>query len=89
MVFDKRSMRRRRKIVGAFLGGGVVFGGFVGSCDDRLIEVTRFLDPCGTILANCQPGQFAAESADIGDPCFLCPIPGTCGLDDPFMNICD
>ncbi len=88
MVFDKRATKRRRKMVGALLGGGVVFGGFVSSCDDRLIELTRFLDPCGTILANCQPGQLAAQNADIGDPCFLCAIPGTCDSDDPFLNIC-
>ena len=89
MVFDKRATKRRRKVLGALLGGGVVFGGFVESCDDRLIQVTRFFDPCGTILANCVPGQLAAQRADTGDPCFLCPIPGTCDNDQPFLNICD
>lgn len=88
MVFDKRAAKRRRKIVGALLGGGVALG-FVQSCDDRLIQLTRFFDPCGTILANCLPGQLAAQQADIGDSCFLCPIQGTCGEDDPFLNICD
>lgn len=88
MYFSKRAAARRRKVVGALLGGGMVFGGFVESCDDRLIQATRFLDPCGTILANCLPGELTAQQANTGDPCFLCSRPGTCGNDDPFLNIC-
>ena len=87
MILDKRTSTRRRKLMGMLLGGGLAMG-FVQSCDDRLITLTGFFDPCGTILANCQPGQFAAQNADIGDPCFLCAIPGTCDSDDPFLNIC-
>ncbi|MCH8148769.1 MAG: hypothetical protein IH987_12355 [Planctomycetes bacterium] len=89
MFLSKREAKRRRKIVGALLGGGVMFGGFVESCDNRLIELTRFFDPCGTILANCAPGQLAAQNADIGDPCYLCTRPEGCIEDNPFLNICD
>ena len=89
MFFSKRAAKRRRKVVGALLGGGLMFGGFVSTCENRLTGFTRFLDPCGTILANCLPGELTAQQADTGDPCFLCAIPGTCGNDDPFLNICD
>ena len=88
MVFDKRAAKLRRRIAGVLLGGGMSLG-FVESCDDRLIQVTRFFDPCGTILANCLPGQLAAQQAPTGDSCFLCSRPGTCDGDQPFLNICD
>ena len=89
MFLSKRATKRRRQVLGAVLGGGLMFGGFVGTCDDRLIGLTRFFDPCGTVLANCLPGELTAQQADTGDPCFLCSSPGTCGNDDPFLNICD
>lgn len=89
MFFSKRAAKRRRKIVGALFGGGVMFGGFLESCDDRLVELSRFLDPCGTILANCAPGQIAADRANNGDPCYLCDRPEGCDQDNPFLNICD
>lgn len=90
MFLSKRAAKRRRKVLGALLGGGVMFGGFVSTCDNRLIGLTRYFDPCGTFLANCLPGELTAQQADIGDSCFLCAIPGTCGPDEvPFVNICD
>ena len=89
MFLSKRAAKRRRRIVCVLLGGGMSLG-FIESCDDRLIEVTRFFDPCGTILANCLPGQLAAQQAPTGDSCFLCSRPGTCGPDEvAFLNICD
>lgn len=71
------------------LFGGAMMFGLVQSCDHRVVELSRIFDPCGTVLANCAPGQLAAQQADAGDPCYLCPIPGTCGEEDnQFLNIC-
>ena len=55
--------------------------GFLESCDDRLIQLTRQFDPCGTILANCNPGDFEVNRAGIGDFCVdpACTVPGQCG----------
>lgn len=59
--------------------------GFLGACDSRLIELTQYFDPCGTILANCTPGSFQANAADIGDYCIdpICTVPGGCDQVDP------
>lgn len=65
--------------------------GFLGSCDDRLIAVTRFVDPCGTFLANCDPGDFEVRRADVGDFCVdpTCTVPGQCGDGQPLGTITD
>jgi hypothetical protein len=49
--------------------------------------VTRF-DPCGTIFANCEPGTFQLQFADVPDygvdP--TCTIPGQCTDEDVFES---
>ena len=74
--------KRYRRNSAAVLLGTMFQLGWLGSCDDRLVGLTNFVDPCGTILANCVPGQFAALNADIGDFCVdpTCTVPGLCGL---------
>jgi len=79
------SHTRRRTAVVAILAGTLLQLGFVSSCDDRLVGLTNYLDPCGTILANCAPGTFQAINADLGDWCLdpACTVPGGCGNQDP------
>lgn len=66
------------------------------ACDNALIDFTRFIDPCTTILANCAPGSFIANTVEIGSHearCFdpTCTLPGQCGGLPPlgaFQNPC-
>ncbi|MGB0715578.1 MAG: hypothetical protein ACPGXK_06860 [Phycisphaerae bacterium] len=71
----------------AALCTGTVFQfGFLEGCNDRLFYLSQFVDPCGTFLANCNPGDFQARNTTIGDPCVdpTCTIPGQCGdLENP------
>jgi len=73
------------------LGSGVALPGFLDSCDNRLIGVTRYFDPCGTILANCAPGDFEVNRAAVGDYCIdpACTVPGACNDDQPLGTITD
>jgi len=86
---------RKRWMAGAVLSLGTVFQfGFIEGCDETLIEVTRIFDPCGTFLANCTPGSFEANAAEIGDWCVdpACIVPGGCGTGQQplgtIRNIC-
>lgn len=70
----------------------LVVGGafqFIESCDDRLLTITRFVDPCGTILANCQPGDFQIFGAGLNNPCIdpTCTVPGGCDQDGPPLGV--
>lgn len=93
MILGRTDLRRRLKgFVGLILGGVFIFG-FIESCDDRLIALTRFVDPCGTFLANCNPGDFVVSRAQVGDFCIdpACTVPGQCGPEQPLgtiTNIC-
>jgi len=75
----------------SLLAGGAVVPGFIESCDDRLISYSRFVDPCGTILANCAPGDFEVNNADVGDFCVdpACTVPGACDDVQPLGTITD
>ncbi|MHC5110580.1 MAG: hypothetical protein ACYTHJ_11975 [Planctomycetota bacterium] len=77
----------RKSAIYAVLAAGTVFGGFLNSCNNRLTNFAFTVDPCGTFLANCNPGDFQARNTAIGDPCIdpTCTIPGQCGGagDDP------
>lgn len=70
-----------RRLVAATLAG-TTFSvlGFIDSCDDRLISISRYVDPCGTILANCVPGELETSRAEVGDFCVdpACTVPGQC-----------
>jgi len=68
------------------IGSGVVLPGFVDNCNDLLVNLTRYVDPCGTFLANCAPGSFAVNAAEVGDysvDC-TCTVPGACNNGIPF-----
>ncbi len=73
--------KNRRMAAAAMITGSVFQFGFLATCDDRLIQLTRQFDPCGTILANCNPGDFEVNRAGIGDFCVdpACTVPGQCG----------
>lgn len=82
--------RRIRRIAGITLGGLFLLG-FLETCDNRLIGLTRVIDPCGTLLANCQPGDFEVNRAAVGDFCVdpACTVPGQCNDDQPLGTITD
>lgn len=72
---------RRLTTALSLIAGTVTILGFLEACDNRLISLTRFIDPCGTFLANCNPGELAVNRADVGDFCIdpTCTVPGQCG----------
>lgn len=75
----------------ALLGSGVVLPGFLDSCDETLINITRYVDPCGTVFANCAPGDFEVNNAEVGDYCVdpACTVPGGCDDNQPLGTITD
>lgn len=92
-MFPRLYTRRQRLAAAAVFLGTATQLGFVESCDKRFIELTRIFDPCGTFLANCTPGSFEANAAEIGDFCVdpACTVPGGCGGGQPLgtiRNIC-
>ena len=88
-MLASNSNGRRRLTAGAALMLGAVWQlGFIESCDDRLIGLTRVIEPCGTFLANCQPGDFLINRSDFGDSCDpTCVVPGECGQQAPLSVI--
>lgn len=74
-------MRRRTIALAMFIASSACAIGLIDSCDDRLVALTRYIEPCGTIFANCAPGDFQARAADVGDGCVdpACTVPGACG----------
>jgi len=86
-----RRIDKPRQISRLFLVTGTVAAlfGLVESCDDRLLGITRYVDPCGTFLANCTPGTFETQAADIGDYCIdpTCTVPGGCDNGQPLGTI--
>jgi hypothetical protein len=92
MMTTRRTGFARRFIrFATVLASGAAVPGFVESCDDRLIGLTRFFDPCGTFLANCAPGDFEVNNAEIGDYCVdpACTVPGGCNDLQPLGTITD
>ncbi len=89
MMHTGRANGRRRKAAMAALVLGALWQlGFVQSCDDRLIGLTRFVEPCGTFLANCQPGDFLINRSEFGASCDpTCVVPGQCGEQAPLSVI--
>ncbi len=75
---------RFKRLVGVVLAGGFACG-LIGSCNDFLVNATRYADPAGTVFANIPSGYFLTQAADIGDWSVdpTCVIPGYCG-DDPY-----
>jgi hypothetical protein len=88
MVEGRSNKRRRTAPVAAAFLGAVWQLGFLQSCDDRLIGLTRFVEPCGTFLANCQPGDFLINRSELGASCDpTCVVPGQCGEQAPLSVI--
>lgn len=91
MIDGRMYVRRlQRKLIA--IGGSSMFAlGILGSCDDQLVGLTRFVDPCGTFLANCAPGSFEVNAADVGDFCVdpACTVPGACDNAQPLGTITD
>jgi len=87
------SFARRFIRLATLLASGAAIPSFFESCDDRLIGVTRYFDPCGTIFANCAPGDFEVNNAEVGDYCVdpACTVPGACNDLQPLgtiTNVC-
>jgi len=88
MTGTKSSLRRRVIGWAVVLGSGLVVPQFIDACDERLIQFTNFIDPCGTFLANCTPGSFITNNSALGDPCIdpECSVPGQCGTGTPSLG---
>jgi len=91
MVRGSKVHNRRGVAWGVLLVGAVFQLGFIETCDDRLVSFSRFVDPCGTFLANCNPGDLEVRRADVGDFCVdpACTVPGQCGDQQPLGTITD
>ena len=90
MILSNASIQRGyRRLAALALGGAFSILGFVESCDDKLVNATRYVDPCGTVFANCQPGDFIVNAAEVGDWSVdpACTVPGLCSEDQPLGTI--
>ena len=91
MITRQTSYARRFTRIATLLASGAAVPSFVESCDDRLTNLTRYIDPCGSIFANCAPGDFEVNAADVGDYCVdpACTVPGACSNQQPLGTITD
>ncbi len=93
MIQSNRYFRSQRARLAAALVGtlSIVGAGFINSCDNRLIGLTQYFDPCGTVFANCQPGDFQTNRAAVGDYCVdpTCTVPGGCNNGQALGTITD
>ncbi len=93
MTFRNANVKTLRPVRAAMgtIATAVFIIGFLQTCDDRLIGLTRFIDPCATIFANCAPGDFEVNRADVGDFCVdpACTVPGQCGPGQALGTITD
>ena len=90
MTHSTGSFRRRTARWALVLFGAASLMSFFSACDDFLIGMTNFVDPCGTLL-NCPPGSFQSNAAELGDWCIdpACVVPGACSDDQPLGTIRD
>ena len=88
MMLSKSAVRKYGMMTIAFVAGTAFQFGFLEGCNDRLLGLTNFVDPCDTFLANCNPGDFQSIRADIGDFCVdpTCTVPGACDPDTPALG---
>jgi len=89
MMFGKVNVQQRiRRLAGVILGGVFILG-WLETCDNRLVQFTRYVEPCGTFLANCNPGDFEVSRSEVGDYCIdpACTVPGQCGPEQPLGTI--
>lgn len=94
-LMSKRRISIGRRIVrhAVLWGSAGILPGFFESCDDYLIGVTRYVDPCGPIFSPevCSPGTLEANHAEVGDwsvDC-TCTVPGACNTGIPQNVIAD
>ena len=93
MRFGKANAQHRLRRVAGLVFVSVCMVGLLESCNDLLLNATGYVDPCGTIFANCEPGDFLVNAASSPDYCIdpTCTIPGQCTADPPLgltANIC-
>ena len=89
MTFTRmKSQRRFKSLASLLLGTAFIPLNFLGDCSDRFVDFSRYVDPCGSVLANCQPGDFEVNSAAVGDYCVdpACTVPGGCGNVGPVLG---
>ncbi len=91
----RSSAIRKRLATAALLTSGTVFQfGFLGTCEEKLYNVTDYVDPCGTIFGNCEPGDMQIQNSYPGDYCLdpACTVPGQCENEGPplgtIMDLC-
>jgi hypothetical protein len=86
-----KGLSGRGKLVALGLGATVLQLGPIAACDDQLTALTRYVDPCGTVLGNCNPGDFQTNNANPGDWCIdpACTVPGACADTPPLGAIRD
>ncbi len=82
MILGNRDVRYRLVRFAALASTGALTFALLSfsSCDDKLLSLAEFVDPCGTILANCEPGDLQINAAAVGDYCVdpACTVPGQC-----------
>ena len=83
MILGNSSVQRRVHRLIALIGAGAMTFGILSSCDERMLTIAEYVDPCGTILANCEPGDLQVQAAAVGDYCVdpACTVPGQCDGD--------
>ena len=85
-MFGRLCATPKRRAGLVLLIAGTLFQlGWVGTCNDRMLGLTDYVEPCGTIFGNCEPGDFQVYNSDIGDYCVdpACTVPGACENDPP------
>ena len=89
MMVNNSNIRRLRKALVGSSFGAIFMLGFIGECNDLLIQASRYVDPCGTFLADCAPGDIEVRNAQVGDFCVdpACTLPGGCGDDQPIGTL--
>ncbi len=76
MRSSNTASRRKHYLAAAVMMTGCLFFSLGGACE----MATNYFDPCGTIFANCDPGSFQLQFADVPDWSVdpTCTIPGGC-----------
>lgn len=91
LTATSRLARGMRRTVILLAGGALPLFGPIESCSQTLTGLTQYVDPCGTVFANCLPGSILANNVPIGseaaqclDP--TCTIPGACTPGTPVLG---
>jgi hypothetical protein len=83
----RRNLIVRRRWIGlaVLVACGATQFGIISGCNNLLLGTTDYFDPCGTILGNCEPGDFQVYNSGPGAYCIdpTCTIPGQCENEGP------